>query len=67
MPEEVSENEDEIERDGNVYIAVDRHIGERSCCRCAFVVHSFSACNAIKCCDFQRKDGRNVIFVEKQK
>lgn len=67
MLEEV--NEDEIEREGNIYIAVDVHDDDFDCqCHgCVFIACSFYECDSIKCCGYQRKDGRNVIFVEKQK
>ena len=67
MLEEVSE--DEIERDGNVYVAIDAGDDDFDCqCHgCAFLAYSFHECDSIKCCGYERKDGRNVIFVEKQK
>ena len=69
MFEEVSE--DEIERDGKVYVAVDVHDDDDGfdcqCHGCVFIACSFRECDSIKCCGYERKDGRNVIFVEKQK
>ena len=66
MLEEV--NEDEIEHDGKIYIAVNTDDDDFDCqCQgCAFLAYSFYACDVIKCCGYQRKDGLNVIFVEKQ-
>lgn len=67
MLEEV--NEDGIERDGNVYVAVDEDNDDFDCkCHgCAFIAYSFSECDGIKCRNYERIDGRDVIFVEKQK
>jgi len=55
-------NENEFEHDGKVYVAVD---AEFACDGCA-AQFSGRFCSVAKCCDDERSDGRDVIFVEKQ-
>ena len=58
------ENQDEIIYDGVTYIAA--HSGQ-SCDDCAFFSGDVPMCTSSKCESSDRRDGRNVIFVEKQK
>lgn len=54
-------DENEFEIDGNVYVA-EPEGGDFFCGGCAF---ESSSCPAMECRSRLRKDGRNVIFVEK--
>ena len=62
-------NENEFELDGKVYVAEQCVLIDEnpSCCWCAFDALSKRInCKIVPCDDHERKDGRNVIFVEKQ-
>jgi len=63
MLEEVSE--DEVIFNGKRYVAEPQQ--GRSCDGCAFSCEFDSPCLDAKCGYTERKDGRDVIFVEKQK
>ena len=57
-------NEDEFELNGVVYVSADYKV---SCRDCAFI-RNREMCAKLKkvCSSNSRKDGRNVIFVEKR-
>ena len=57
-------NENEFELDGKVYVSVD--VDHDSCCKCALRVHPCYLTNFPHCTPNDRKDKRNVIFVERQ-
>lgn len=58
-------SENEFELDGKVYVAVDGH--RYSCVSCAFSDYQCYSRRTIPgCISKERKDKRNVIFVEKQ-
>ena len=60
-------NEDEFELDGKVYTAIEKAKSMSRCFYCAFDKNWECLERNIPACGNEvRKDGRNVIFVEKQ-
>ena len=62
-------NENEFEYKGVTYVAVDATRDEDGliCCDgCAMSGVDVRDCFTVKCSSFDRKDNRNVIFVEKK-
>lgn len=57
-------NENEFELDGKFYVAVD--VDHDSCGKCSLRAHPCYLTNFPHCASNDRKDKRNVIFVEKQ-
>ena len=56
-------NENEFELDGKVYVATEYRDESISCiAQCALS----GICDDVRCLPYERTDGRNVIFVEKQ-
>ena len=63
--EEMRMSENEVWFDGVLYVAVDEI--SKECAGCHFHEHSMdAACSIAKCQSKQRKDIRNVNFVEKK-
>ena len=60
-------NEDEFELNGKLYVS-EKAKSKSSCSGCSLFYSAFSCIsdNHPKCIGKTRKDGRNVIFVEKQ-
>ena len=60
-------NEDEFELDGKVYAAIEKAKSMSRCSYCAFDKNWECLERDVPSCAMDvRKDGRNVIFVEKQ-
>lgn len=67
MFEEV--NEDEVVFDGVTYVSREKKVYSCDDCAlndCALNYDDRHQCLSVKCDPTERKDGRNVIFVEKQ-
>lgn len=59
-------DENELHVCGKVYVAVDHPIDDVECIGCDLYDRNACFLDEVKCMPDERKDNRNVIFVEKQ-